>query len=93
MRYVNWIVVVCVLFPIFQMAAVAGNLDSPAAPTDPASAMYMMQDVYNRIDDGTEGTKRAVSISRKRLRLKIEEDLSLKQKFDGLVSDLSRIKI
>ena len=35
----------------------------------------------------------AVSISRKRLRLKIAEDLSLKQKFDGLVSDLSRIKI
>lgn len=35
----------------------------------------------------------AVSVSRKRLRLKIAEDLSLKQKFDGLVRDLSKIKI
>jgi hypothetical protein len=58
MRYVNCIVV-GVLFSFFPMAAVGGNLDSPAAPTDPASAMYTMQDVYNRIDDGTEETKRS----------------------------------
>lgn len=36
----------------------AGSLDSPAAPTDAGSAMYTLEDVYNRIDDGTEGTKR-----------------------------------
>lgn len=59
MRYVNCIIVVCVLFSFFSMAAVAGDLDSPAAPTDPASAMYTMQDIYNRIDDGTKGTKRS----------------------------------
>jgi len=58
MRYLNWIVVLFVVFFFFPMAAVAGNLDSPAAPTNPASAMYTMQDVYNLIDDGTEGTKR-----------------------------------
>jgi len=58
MRYVNWIVVLFVVFFFIPMAAVAGDLDSPAAPTNPASAMYTMQDVYNRIDDGTEGTKR-----------------------------------
>jgi len=58
MRYVNWIVVLFVVFFFFPMAAVAGNLDSPAAPANPASAMYTMQDVYNRIDNGTEGTKR-----------------------------------
>jgi hypothetical protein len=58
MRYLNWIVVLFVVFFFFPMAAVAGNLDSPAAPTNPASAMYTMQDVYNRINDGTEGTKR-----------------------------------
>lgn len=35
----------------------------------------------------------AVSISRKRLRLKMEKDELLKQKFDAIVDDLSRIKI
>jgi len=57
MRYVNGVVLsILVLFT--PMAALAGNLDSPAAPTDSASAMYTMQDVYNRVDDGTAGTKR-----------------------------------
>jgi len=35
----------------------------------------------------------SVSISRKRLRLKIEKDVSLKERFDGLFGELSRIKI
>ncbi len=35
----------------------------------------------------------SVSISRKRLRLKMEKDSTLKQRFDLLVDDLSRIKI
>ncbi|MFE8034209.1 DUF1566 domain-containing protein [Thiohalocapsa marina] len=39
--------------------AIAGNLDAPAAPSDSGSAMYTLEDVYNRIDDGTAGTKRA----------------------------------
>lgn len=57
MRYVNGVVLsILVLFT--PMAALAGNLDSPAAPTDAGSAMYTLEDVYNRIDDGTEGTKR-----------------------------------
>lgn len=34
----------------------AGNLDSPGAPTDPASAMYTLEDLYNRLDIGTAGT-------------------------------------
>jgi hypothetical protein len=58
MRYVNWIVVLFGMFFFFPMAAVAGNLDSPAAPTNPDSAMYTMQDIYNLINDGTVGTKR-----------------------------------
>lgn len=37
----------------------AGSLDAPAAPTDAGSAMYTLEDVYNRIDDGTTGTKRS----------------------------------
>jgi len=40
------------------MAVFAGNLDSPAAPDDDASAMYTIEDIYNRLDAGTEGAKR-----------------------------------
>ena len=57
MRYVSWIVL-CVLFWFIPITAFAGSLDSPAAPTDSASAMYTVEDIYNRLDAGTEGTKR-----------------------------------
>ncbi len=33
----------------------AGNLDSPGAPTAPASAMYTIEAVYNRLDTGAAG--------------------------------------
>ena len=57
MRYLNGMLLGA-LFCFATTLAMAGDLDSPAAPTDPASAMYTLEDVYNRIDDGTEGTKR-----------------------------------
>lgn len=34
----------------------AGELDPPAAPDDAASAMYTLEDFYNRLKNGTEGT-------------------------------------
>ena len=37
----------------------AGNLESPAAPSDPGSAMYTLEDVWNLIKDGIWPTKRA----------------------------------
>ncbi len=37
------------------MAVHGGNLDSPAVPTDPGSAMYTLEDLYNRLDAGTGG--------------------------------------
>jgi hypothetical protein len=42
-------------------AARAGSLDSPAAPTDAGSAMYTVTDIYNRLDTGAAGAKRAGS--------------------------------
>ena len=39
--------------------ALAGSLDSPAAPSDAGSAMYTLEDIYNRLNDGTAGAKRA----------------------------------
>jgi len=46
-----------VLLASFSMV-LAGNLDSPADPSVPGSAMYNLEDVYNRLNDGTEGAKR-----------------------------------
>lgn len=37
----------------------AGNLDSPAAPTDPGSAMYTLEDIWGLLNDGIWPTKRA----------------------------------
>ncbi len=37
----------------------AGNLDSPAAPTSAASAMYQLEDIYQRLNNGTVGSKRS----------------------------------
>ena len=37
----------------------AGNLDAPAAPTDAGSAMYTLEDLYNRLNDGKAGTPRS----------------------------------
>lgn len=37
--------------------AYGGSLDSPAAPTEPGSAMYRLEDVYNRLDTGAPGAQ------------------------------------
>ncbi len=58
MRYLNGMLLGA-LFCFATTLAMAGELDSQFAPTHSDSAMYTMQDVYNRIDDGTEGTKRS----------------------------------
>jgi len=51
-------VLLSMLFLFVPMAALAGDLDSPAAPTSAESAMYTLEDIYNRLDDNTQGTKR-----------------------------------
>ena len=57
MRYVNGVLLsIVVLF--FPMAALAGSLNSPAAPTSAASAMYTLEDIYNRLNANTQATKR-----------------------------------
>jgi adenosine/AMP kinase len=37
----------------------AGDLNSPAAPTDSGSAMFTLEDLYNRLNAGTPGSKRS----------------------------------
>ncbi|MBF0215007.1 MAG: DUF1566 domain-containing protein [Magnetococcales bacterium] len=46
----------CFFFPV--MSAFAGSLTAPAAPTDAGSAMYSLEDLYQRLDSGAPGTKR-----------------------------------
>ena len=46
------------LFCLIPAAVLAGDLEAPAAPTDPGSAMYTLADIYNRLKNGTEGAKR-----------------------------------
>jgi len=36
----------------------AGDLEPPAGPDDPASAMYTIEDIYHYLDTGVAGTKR-----------------------------------
>jgi hypothetical protein len=43
----------------FAGPALCGTLNDPAAPTDENSAMYTIDNVYDRINNGTSATKRA----------------------------------
>lgn len=44
------------LFPATNL--LAGDLDSSAAPTDAGSAMFTLEDIFNRLDSGAAVTKR-----------------------------------
>jgi len=46
-----------------SMPLLAGNLNSPAVPDNTGSAMYTIEDIYNRLNDGTAGTKRGATFS------------------------------
>ena len=52
------ILTVILTFGVWMSKAHAGSLDAPAAPTDDNSAMYTLEDVYQRLNTGAEGTKR-----------------------------------
>ncbi|HNW33837.1 MAG TPA: DUF1566 domain-containing protein [Candidatus Ozemobacteraceae bacterium] len=41
------------------VTAFAGDLNSPAAPTDAGSAMFTLEDIYNRLNLGTAGIRRS----------------------------------
>jgi hypothetical protein len=43
--------------------AMAGSLEPAAAPSDPASAVYKTDDLYNRLQSGTTGAKRTGSFT------------------------------
>ena len=49
---------VLVLVPAFAAWVFAGDLEPPAGPDDPGSAMHTLEDAYNRLDSGDAGEKR-----------------------------------
>ena len=57
MQYVKG-VFLGMVFLFFPLVVSAGSLDDPAAPTSPASAMYTLEDIYNRLNSNTQATKR-----------------------------------
>ncbi len=55
----RFIFVAAICLGLLVTSARGGSLDDPGAPTDPASAMYTAQDLYNRLAFGTNAPKRA----------------------------------
>jgi hypothetical protein len=54
------VVVLLVLgFGIGRISAAPGTLDSPGLPDDPASESYTLGDIYDRLNDGTQGAQSA----------------------------------
>lgn len=56
----SWTVIILVLVTI---AALAGSLTPPAGPSDPTSAMFYLEDIYNRLDSGAAGARRTGDFS------------------------------
>ncbi|MCP4699676.1 MAG: DUF1566 domain-containing protein, partial [Gammaproteobacteria bacterium] len=52
----NFIIISLLATPV---QVFAGNMTPPAGPASPASAMYTLQDICNRLDSGAAGVKRA----------------------------------
>ena len=50
-------IVVGVVLLASVVVALAGNIDSPAGPTAAGGQMYTLEQIYDRIDDGTVATK------------------------------------
>ena len=51
------VIVVLVTLAVAAVVVYAGSLNPPAAPTDSAAQMYTLDQIYNRINDGTAATK------------------------------------
>ncbi|MCP4576614.1 MAG: DUF1566 domain-containing protein [Deltaproteobacteria bacterium] len=48
----------CVLCCLVPLTVSAGDLDPPAGPSDAGSAMFTLEDIYNRLVSGAAGAKR-----------------------------------
>lgn len=55
----KWIFTLAASLMLMTTVALAGDLDAPAPPSDPGSAMFTLEDLYNRLSYGTAGAKRS----------------------------------
>jgi hypothetical protein len=58
LKPVGMMFMVFVLVLAFAPGVIAGDLEPPAGPEDAGSAMYTLEDAYNRLDTGEAGVKR-----------------------------------
>lgn len=58
LKPVGMMLMVLVLVSVFSPGVFAGDLEPPAGPDDAGSAMYTLEDAYNRLDTGVAGAKR-----------------------------------
>ena len=56
-KYTTIILSVLVITLTSVAAVLAGNMDSPGGPAETGSQMYTLEQIYNRLDAGTAGTK------------------------------------
>ena len=50
-RTMSWMMATMAMLGLSTGFALAGNTNAPAAPTDPASAMYTLNDIYIKLDN------------------------------------------
>lgn len=58
LKPVGMMLMVLVLVSVFAPGVFAGDLEPPAGPDDAGSAMYTLENAYNRLDTGAAGEKR-----------------------------------
>ncbi|MBK1646357.1 hypothetical protein CKO25_17240 [Thiocapsa imhoffii] len=59
----RWMLLAAVGLVLGATGAQAGSLDAPFAPSSPASALYTLDDLYQRLENGTAGAKRSGGFS------------------------------
>jgi hypothetical protein len=52
-----FVLLLTLAFALGVYAGSAGDLDPPAGPSDPASQMFTLEQIYNHLDTGATGTK------------------------------------
>ena len=59
MRKFSWILIAVVMLALGLSVGrlSAGSPDSPGAPNSPAAQMYTLEQIYQRLNNGTAGTK------------------------------------
>lgn len=61
-KAMNWTMVTVTALALIGGTALAGNTNAPAAPTDPASAMWTLNDIYNVMSTRTTNVTKRTTV-------------------------------